>query len=42
MPDTSKLNAIGWKPKVGLDDTVMRSMQYFVQNKTRLVEMLGE
>lgn len=42
MPDISKLRAIGWKPKVGLEDTVMRSMQYFVQNKTRLVEMLGE
>ncbi len=42
MPDTSKLTAIGWKPKVGLEDTVMKSMQYFVQNKTRLVEMLGD
>ncbi len=42
MPDISKLTSIGWQPQFGLEETVMKSMQYFVQNKTRLVELLGE
>ena len=42
MPDISKLNAIGWKPQYGLEDTVLNSMEYFVRNKTRLVELLGD
>jgi UDP-apiose/xylose synthase len=42
MPDISKLRSIGWEPKHGLDDTLMKSMDYFYRNKTRLVEMLGE
>ena len=42
MPDISKLSAIGWKPKYGLEDTLRNSMSYFVTNKTRMVEMLGD
>ncbi len=42
LPDISKLRSIGWEPKYGLEETVLRSMQYFVQNKTRLVELLGD
>lgn len=42
MPDISKLQSIGWEPKHGLQRTLMKSMEYFVQNKTRLVEMLGD
>ncbi|MEM7718455.1 MAG: bifunctional UDP-4-keto-pentose/UDP-xylose synthase [Pseudomonadota bacterium] len=42
MPDISKLSALGWKPQYGLDETLMKSMSYFVSNKTRMVEMLGD
>lgn len=42
MPDISKLRSIGWEPQYGMEDTLMKSMDYFYRNKTRLVEMLGE
>ena len=42
MPDISKLTSIGWKPKHDLEVTVLISMEYFVRNKTRLVELLGD
>jgi len=42
LPDISKLRSIGWEPKVGLEEAMLRSMEYFYRNKTRLVEMLGE
>lgn len=42
MPDISKLTSLGWKPKYDLDETLMKSMSYFVSNKTRMVEMLGD
>ncbi|WP_341368687.1 hypothetical protein [Yoonia sp. BS5-3] len=42
MPDISKLSSIDWKPQFGLEETVLNSMEYFVRNKTRLVEMLGD
>lgn len=42
MPDISKMQSIGWEPKVGLEESVSRSMEYFVNNKQRLVELLGD
>lgn len=42
MPDISKLKAIGWAPKFGLEETLMKTMEYWVGNKTRLVEVLGD
>jgi len=42
LPDISKLQAIGWNPRKGLDETILSSMRYFVDNKSRLVDALGE
>ncbi|NKX44001.1 NAD-dependent epimerase/dehydratase family protein [Roseicyclus persicicus] len=42
LPDISKLRAIGWSPRFGLDETIHRSMAYFVHNHARLVASLGE
>ena len=42
MPDISKLRSIGWEPQDDLEGTMMKAMSYFMQHKTRLVEMLGD
>lgn len=42
MPDISKMRSIGWEPQYDLEETLMKSMDYFHRNKTRLVELLGE
>jgi UDP-apiose/xylose synthase len=42
MPDISKLTAIGWAPRFGLDETLRRTMGYWVNNKERLVDYLGD
>lgn len=42
LPDISKLQAIGWRPKKDLDETLRHSMDYFLRNHSRLVEVLGD
>lgn len=42
LPDISKLKSIGWNPKFDLDETLRRSMEYFVVNKARLIDQLGD
>lgn len=42
LPDISKMTAIGWAPRHNLDATIARSMDYFLANHTRLVEVLGD
>lgn len=42
LPDISKLKSIGWAPKFNLDETLRRSMDYFMVNKDRLIDQLGD
>ena len=41
MPDISKLQAIGWSPKYGIDETFTRAMRFAVDNRERLLAELS-
>lgn len=41
MPDISKMEALGWKPKYDADALVETAMDYWVRNQSRLIEKLG-